>query len=192
MGAKAMLDDGLFTRFPKPDYVLAFHDAAALPAGVIGDHAGLCARQRRQRRHHRAAASAGTAPSRRRPRIRSSSPSRIVMTLQTLVSRENDPARARGRHRRQLPCRHQEQHHFRRSQAAADGAQLHAGSAQAAARRHRAASRAARRSRPGMPDDQMPMSTVARASRRRATFNTRRCSDTAAELVRARTSAPTA
>ena len=35
-GAKAMLDDGLYTRFPKPDVVLAFHDAAALPAGVIG------------------------------------------------------------------------------------------------------------------------------------------------------------
>lgn len=26
MGAKAMLDDGLFTRFPKPDYLLAFQD----------------------------------------------------------------------------------------------------------------------------------------------------------------------
>src|SRR6185437_4058401 len=36
MGAKAMLDDGLFTRFPKPDYLLAFHDSATLPAGVIG------------------------------------------------------------------------------------------------------------------------------------------------------------
>ena len=35
-GAKAMLDDGLYTRFPKPNVVLAFHDAAALPAGVIG------------------------------------------------------------------------------------------------------------------------------------------------------------
>jgi hippurate hydrolase len=35
-GAKAMLDDGLFTRFPKPDYVLAFHDAAQFPAGQIG------------------------------------------------------------------------------------------------------------------------------------------------------------
>ena len=37
------------------------------------------------------AASAATAPIRRRPRTRSSSPSRIVTTLQTLVSRENDP-----------------------------------------------------------------------------------------------------
>ncbi len=35
-GAKAMLDDGLFARFPKPDYVLAFHDAAQFPAGQIG------------------------------------------------------------------------------------------------------------------------------------------------------------
>jgi len=34
-GAKAMLDDGLYTRFPKPDYVLAFHDAAQFPAGQI-------------------------------------------------------------------------------------------------------------------------------------------------------------
>ena len=35
-GAKAMLDDGLYTRFPKPEYVLAFHDAAQFPAGHIG------------------------------------------------------------------------------------------------------------------------------------------------------------
>ena len=33
-GAKAMLEDGLFTRFPKPTHALAFHDAASLPAGV--------------------------------------------------------------------------------------------------------------------------------------------------------------
>ena len=37
LGALAMLEDGLFTRFPKPDYALAFHDAAApAPAGTIG------------------------------------------------------------------------------------------------------------------------------------------------------------
>ena len=40
-GAKAMLDDGLFTRFPKPDYVLAFHDAAQFPAGHIGYSRGF-------------------------------------------------------------------------------------------------------------------------------------------------------
>ena len=37
LGALAMLEDGLYTRFPKPDYALAFHDAAApAPAGTIG------------------------------------------------------------------------------------------------------------------------------------------------------------
>lgn len=35
-GAAAMLADGLFERFPKPDYALAFHDAAQFPAGMIG------------------------------------------------------------------------------------------------------------------------------------------------------------
>ena len=35
-GAKAMLDDGLYTRFPKPTHAIAFHDSAALPAGTIG------------------------------------------------------------------------------------------------------------------------------------------------------------
>jgi hippurate hydrolase len=40
-GAKAMLDDGLFTRFPKPDFVLAFHNAAQFPAGQIGYSKGF-------------------------------------------------------------------------------------------------------------------------------------------------------
>ena len=35
-GSRAMLDDGLYTRFPKPQYALAFHDSAQLPAGTIG------------------------------------------------------------------------------------------------------------------------------------------------------------
>jgi hippurate hydrolase len=34
-GARAMMQDGLYTRFPKPDYALAFHVAAELPAGRI-------------------------------------------------------------------------------------------------------------------------------------------------------------
>ena len=41
-GAKKMLDDGLFTRFPKPDTVIAFHDTSGLPAGVIGYTDGPC------------------------------------------------------------------------------------------------------------------------------------------------------
>jgi amidohydrolase len=35
-GAKAMLADGLFTRFPKPDYCLALHVNSQLPAGSVG------------------------------------------------------------------------------------------------------------------------------------------------------------
>ena len=34
-GAKAMLEDGLFERFPKPDYNLALHISADLPAGSV-------------------------------------------------------------------------------------------------------------------------------------------------------------
>ncbi len=39
-GAKAMLADGLFTRFARPDYALAVHDDARFPAGLVGFHAG--------------------------------------------------------------------------------------------------------------------------------------------------------
>ncbi|MFL9840830.1 amidohydrolase [Sphingomonas sp. ST-64] len=39
-GALAMLKDGLYTRFPKPDYAIAFHNSAALPAGTIGIRSG--------------------------------------------------------------------------------------------------------------------------------------------------------
>ena len=35
-GAEAMLKDGLFTRFPKPDYSIAVHDSVELPAGQVG------------------------------------------------------------------------------------------------------------------------------------------------------------
>ncbi|TNE57640.1 MAG: amidohydrolase [Alphaproteobacteria bacterium] len=35
-GAKAMLEDGLFKRFPRPDYNLAFHVSPTLAAGKIG------------------------------------------------------------------------------------------------------------------------------------------------------------
>jgi amidohydrolase len=35
-GASAMLKDGLFTRFPRPDFALSLHDTADLPAGMLG------------------------------------------------------------------------------------------------------------------------------------------------------------
>ena len=40
-GASAMLADGLFTRFPKPDYAISMHDEPSLPSGQVGFHAGF-------------------------------------------------------------------------------------------------------------------------------------------------------
>jgi hippurate hydrolase len=40
-GAKAMLDDGLYKRFPKPDYALALHTDPLQPAGVVSYAEGL-------------------------------------------------------------------------------------------------------------------------------------------------------
>lgn len=39
-GAKAMIADGLFTKFPKPDFAIAVHDDARTIAGTVGYHAG--------------------------------------------------------------------------------------------------------------------------------------------------------
>ncbi len=41
-GARAMLKDGLYTRWPKPDYVLGLHDSAEIVAGKIGVTEGYC------------------------------------------------------------------------------------------------------------------------------------------------------
>jgi hippurate hydrolase len=40
-GAKAMLDDGLLTRFPRPDVAVALHVGNILPAGVVGITPGV-------------------------------------------------------------------------------------------------------------------------------------------------------
>lgn len=40
-GAKAMLEDGLYERFGKPDYALAFHVAAQLPTGKVSAAEGI-------------------------------------------------------------------------------------------------------------------------------------------------------
>lgn len=39
-GAKAMLEDGLFERFPKPDYAIALHVDPNLPTGTVGYRGG--------------------------------------------------------------------------------------------------------------------------------------------------------
>lgn len=40
-GARAMVEDGLYTRFPKPDYALAFHVSADTPTGRIEAPLGI-------------------------------------------------------------------------------------------------------------------------------------------------------
>jgi len=40
-GAKAMLEDGLYERFGKPDYALAFHVASVLPTGKVSAAEGI-------------------------------------------------------------------------------------------------------------------------------------------------------
>ena len=42
-GARAMMKDGLFTRFPKPDFAFAVHDTNELPAGKINYTPGFSA-----------------------------------------------------------------------------------------------------------------------------------------------------
>jgi len=89
-GAAAMLKDGLFTRFPKPDYALSFHDDATMPSGTIMYHAGpfrassdvVTITINGQGGH-------GAVPHEARDPIVLAA--RLVLALQTLVSRENNP-----------------------------------------------------------------------------------------------------
>ena len=90
LGAKAMLDDGLYKRFPKPDVLLAFHDSASLPAGVIGVTKGYAlANVDSVDITVKGVGGHGAYPQTTKDPIVLAS--RIVMALQTLVSRENSP-----------------------------------------------------------------------------------------------------
>ena len=89
-GAKAMLDDGLFTRAPKPTHILAFHDSASLPAGTLGYTPGPAfAAVDSVAVTVRGVGGPGAVPQNTRDPIVLAS--RIVGSLQTLVSRELDP-----------------------------------------------------------------------------------------------------
>ncbi|WP_374610767.1 amidohydrolase [Sphingorhabdus sp.] len=89
-GAKAMLDDGLYTRFPKPDYAIAFHDAAQFPAGTIGYQSGWAlANVDSVDIKVKGVGGHGAYPHTTKDPIVLAS--RIVTALQTLVSREVDP-----------------------------------------------------------------------------------------------------
>jgi hippurate hydrolase len=89
-GARAMLADGLYTRFPKPTHALAFHDSASLPAGTIGYTPGAAfANVDSVDILVRGIGGHGAVPQNTKDPIVLAS--RIVGALQTLVSRELDP-----------------------------------------------------------------------------------------------------
>ena len=89
-GAKAMLEDGLYTRFPKPNTVLAFHDSAILPAGMIGLTPGYTtANVDNVDVTVRGVGGHGASPQSTKDPIVLAA--RIVVALQTLVSREKNP-----------------------------------------------------------------------------------------------------
>jgi hippurate hydrolase len=89
-GAKAMLDDGLYTRFPKPDYVIGFHDAAQFPAGTIGYSSGWAlANVDSVDIKVKGVGGHGAYPQTTKDPVVLAA--RIVSSLQTLVSREVDP-----------------------------------------------------------------------------------------------------
>ena len=89
-GARAMLADGLYSRFPKPNYVLAFHDSAILPAGMLGVTPGYTtASVDNVDITVRGVGGHGASPQSTKDPIVMAS--RIVVALQTLVSREKNP-----------------------------------------------------------------------------------------------------
>jgi amidohydrolase len=90
LGALAMLEDGLFTRFPKPDHVIALHDNAALPAGQLAVAGGyVMANVDSVDIKITGVGGHGAYPQDTKDPIVTAA--RIVTTLQTLISREIDP-----------------------------------------------------------------------------------------------------
>jgi len=89
-GAAAMLRAGLFTKFPKPDYVLALHDSPVLPAGQVAWREGpLLAGSDSVDITIRGYGGHGAAPHMTKDPIIIGS--ELVVFLQTIVSREMDP-----------------------------------------------------------------------------------------------------
>ncbi|GAY22060.1 MULTISPECIES: amidohydrolase [Sphingobium] len=89
-GARLMLEDGLYTRFPRPTHAIAFHDAANLEAGKIGYTPGFAlANVDSVDLLVRGVGGHGAYPQTTRDPIVIGA--RIVNSLQTLVSREQDP-----------------------------------------------------------------------------------------------------
>jgi amidohydrolase len=89
-GAKAMLRGGLYTRFPRPDYILALHDNATMAAGTVGVHEGFTlASVTSVDITVRGVGGHGAYPQATKDPIVLAS--QIVLALQTIISRENSP-----------------------------------------------------------------------------------------------------
>jgi hippurate hydrolase len=89
-GARAMLDDGLYERFPVPDYNLAFHVSPDLPAGSIGYVSGYAlANVDSVDITIQGVGGHGAYPQKTKDPIVIAA--RTVLALQTLVSRELPP-----------------------------------------------------------------------------------------------------
>jgi hippurate hydrolase len=89
-GARAMLRDGLYEKFPKPDFVIALHDNSDLEAGKVGYTPGYAfASSDSVDIKVRGLGGHGAAPeSTKDPVVVAAE---IVLALQTIVSRENSP-----------------------------------------------------------------------------------------------------
>lgn len=90
LGAQAMLDDGLFVKFPKPNYCLALHVNAELPYGTIGVTEGYSsANVDSVDVTIKGVGGHGAYPHKTKDPIVIAAQS--IVALQTIVSRERDP-----------------------------------------------------------------------------------------------------
>ncbi|MBS0631541.1 MAG: amidohydrolase [Verrucomicrobia bacterium] len=90
VGARALLSAGLYRQFPKPDFALALHDSATLPAGTVGTVEGYAmANVDTAEILVRGIGGHGAYPHATKDPIVLAA--RIVVALQTIVSRETRP-----------------------------------------------------------------------------------------------------
>ena len=89
-GARAMLTAGLYRKFPRPDFALALHDSATLPAGTVGTVEGyVLANVDTAEITVRGIGGHGAYPHATKDPIVLAA--RIIVALQTIVSRETRP-----------------------------------------------------------------------------------------------------
>lgn len=89
-GARRMIEDGLFTRFPRPDYCLGLHCHSSMPSGTVGYSEGLLlANVDTVDVTVRGKGGHGSAPHTTVDPVVLAA--KIVLELQTLVSRETNP-----------------------------------------------------------------------------------------------------